>query len=220
MSQAREAFLARVRQAVATGNRAGTVPPLPSRRGIGYQGCGTDPVQRFQEQFQAAGGHVHIVLNRLEAAAKVEELVGTQQPRSILLGCGELLDSLRLGERLAGRGMGVTTVDKLEEETGREMAFAADLGISDVAALIAETGSLVMYTGSLSPRSLSLLPPVHVAVATREQIVPDLFDLFDDPTRELPSCLTLITGPSKTGDIELCLVTGVHGPGEVHVVLL
>ena len=68
--------------------------------------------------------------------------------------------------------------------------------------------------------SASLLPPVHIAVADVDQLLPDLFDLFGRLSRqELPACVSLITGPSKTGDIELKLVTGVHGPGEVHVVL-
>ena len=52
------------------------------------------------------------------------------------------------------------------------------------------------------------------------EILPDLFDLFPAGRSELPSSLTLITGPSKTGDIELKLVTGVHGPGGVHVILI
>ena len=70
----------------------------------------------------------------------------------------------------------------------------------------------------------SLLPPLHVAIVAAEQVLPDLFDLFDK-LREaghdaLPSNLTLITGPSKTGDIELTLTTGVHGPGEWHVVVV
>jgi L-lactate dehydrogenase complex protein LldG len=74
------------------------------------------------------------------------------------------------------------------------------------------------------PRSVGLLPPVHIAVAQRRQLLPDLFDLFaaysaNGTLPSLPSCLSVITGPSKTGDIELRLVTGVHGPGEVHVVL-
>jgi L-lactate dehydrogenase complex protein LldG len=75
------------------------------------------------------------------------------------------------------------------------------------------------------PRSFSLLPPVHLAVAEQAQLLPDLFDLFDPAFWErrggtLPSCLSLVTGPSKTGDIELRLVTGVHGPGELHVILV
>ena len=86
------------------------------------------------------------------------------------------------------------------------------------------TGSVALRTRPHQPRSLSLLPPVHIAVAHRKQLLPDLFDLFEKHLGEdqdgLPACLSLITGPSKTGDIELRLVTGVHGPGEIHVIVV
>jgi L-lactate utilization protein LutB len=101
--------------------------------------------------------------------------------------------------------------------------FAAELGLSGVDYLIAETGSVVLASRPEQPRSLSLLPPVHIAVAQRRQLLPDLFDLFavlGARGEDLPAGLTIITGPSKTGDIELRLVTGVHGPGEVHVVVI
>jgi L-lactate dehydrogenase complex protein LldG len=109
--------------------------------------------------------------------------------------------------------------------TSRDAFFAADLGISGVDHLIAETGSIALLTQPREPRSLSLLPPIHIAVAETSQLLPDLFDLFEPALWQqrsggVPSCLSLITGPSKTGDIELRLVTGVHGPGEVHVVLV
>ena len=90
--------------------------------------------------------------------------------------------------------------------------------------LIAETGTVVVTARPEEPRSLSLLAPVHVAVAEETQLLPDLFDLFAESEWRgpggAPSCVTLIMGPSKTGDIELRLVTGVHGPGEIHVVLV
>jgi L-lactate utilization protein LutC len=73
-------------------------------------------------------------------------------------------------------------------------------------------------------RLASLLPPVHVAIVDSSQILPDLFDLFarleTSGTAALASNLVLITGPSKTGDIELKLTTGVHGPGQWHVVII
>jgi L-lactate utilization protein LutC len=216
---AREAFLARVRQAVQDGNRAGVAPPLPERGSLGYQGAGPDPVARFRQEFEAAGGKCHLADSDAAARLKLFDMLPGLGAKRVLLGSGPTIDRLGLGPLLTADGFEVTRIADLTLETAREPFFAADVGITGVVHLIAETGSLVVETGA-GPRSESLLPPVHIAVADRSQIVADLFDLFPAGGRAMPSCLTLITGPSKTGDIELKLVTGVHGPGEVHVILI
>jgi L-lactate utilization protein LutC len=224
MTPGRDAFLQRVRQAVQGGNRLGS-PPLESRGGTGYQGAGPDPVARFSAECTAAGGQVHVVPDRVGAVAKVLELVRVSAARKALLGNGAFVDSLNLAEQLRSVGVEVEAVETLAPAESRAAFFAADIGISGVDYLIAETGTVVLKARSSEPRSLSLLPPVHIAVAERSQLLADLFDLFESfpvaagPAPVLPSCLSLITGPSKTGDIELRLVTGVHGPGEIHVVL-
>jgi L-lactate utilization protein LutC len=218
----RDAFLQRVRHAVAEGNRAGAAPELPDRDGVGYQGAGADPLARFLRELAAAGGRGHAVGDREAAAAKVAELVRGAGARKVLLGRGRFLDPLPLEERLRGAGVEVTRVDQLTAASCRDPLFAADVGISEPDYLIAETGSLAVSARRDEPRSLTLLPPVHIAVADHSQILADLFDLFETygpAAAALPSCVALITGPSKTGDIELKLVTGVHGPGELHVVV-
>jgi L-lactate dehydrogenase complex protein LldG len=221
MSSPRESFLARVRQAVAAGNRPGDNAPPPPRGRVGYQGAGTDPAARFRDECIAAGGHAYLVPDRAAAVEKVLVLVRESSARRVLLGRGAFLDSLNLANELRTAGVEVITTDNQSPQTCRDPFFAADLGITGVDYLIAETGSLALFARPGEPRSFSLLPPVHIAVAHRSQLLPDLFDLFDKQDRDsLPSCLSLITGPSKTGDIELRLVTGVHGPGELHVVLV
>jgi L-lactate dehydrogenase complex protein LldG len=222
MSSSRDAMLQRIRQAVAEGNRAGTTPALPARGSVGYQGAGSDLVLRFCERLTAAGGRPFVASSVDAAAARVLEIVQSKSARRILLGRGPVLDELDLPQRLSAVGLEIHLVDALNANR-RDTFFEADVGISGVAHAIAETGTLVMASQPENPRSLSLLPPVHVAVVRVNQLLADLFDLFADlevDKTRLPSCLTLITGPSKTGDIELKLVTGVHGPGEVHVVLL
>jgi L-lactate utilization protein LutC len=219
MSAERDRFLDRVRRAVAEGNRAGGAPALPARGGVGYQGGGPDSVARFCAELTAAGGRPHVVADAAAALTAALGLVRERGARRVLFGAGPVFDGLDWAGALREAGAEVMTV-----EEGREAFFAADLGLSGVDYLIAETGSVVQLSRPDQPRSLSLLPPVHVAVAQRSQLLPDLFDLFEAvPWAQrggLPSGLSLITGPSKTGDIELRLVTGVHGPGEVHVVLI
>jgi L-lactate utilization protein LutC len=215
----REDFLAAVRAAVVAGNRAGHAPARPERGGVGYQGAGPDPVARFRDELTAAGGQFHRVAGPAEAADTVLALAHARGVQRVLLGRESVLESLRLAAAFRASGVQCLRVDTLSDETARDAFFAADLGVSGVDYLIAETGSMIFRSRPDQPRSLSLLPPIHIAVARRDQLLADLFDLFEvcgDP----PSCLTVITGPSKTGDIELRLVTGVHGPGEVHVVLL
>ena len=221
----REAFLTRVKSAVTEGNRAGAAPPLPDRAGVGYQGGGPDLVERFCAELANAGGKAHLAT---DADSVVRTILGILQPlnaRKLILSAGGLIDRLDLAKMLQAAGLEVKTLEEIQGSP-REDFFGADAGITNVYRLIAETGSVVVAANPQEPRSVSLLPPVHIAVADRSQLLPDLFDLFDlfaptaSDTKTLPpSCLTLITGPSKTGDIELRLVTGVHGPGEIHVIL-
>jgi L-lactate utilization protein LutC len=223
----REAFLQRVRQAVAEGNHGGAAPrSYPERGSVGYQGAGTDPVERFCTELAAAGGKGYVVPDRETAWRTMQSIIQAHAARKILLSRGGLVERLDIPARLKELGLDVTTTDMLPLHHPREGLFAAEIGISNVHRLIAETGTVVLASRPNEPRSVSLLPPVHIALADRSQLLPDLFDLFDlfspvsSPGKTAPpSCLSLITGPSKTGDIELRLVTGVHGPGEIHVIL-
>ncbi len=217
----REAFLSRVGDAVRMGNQAGKASPLPDRKGVGYQGGGTDAVGRFAEMLQAAGGHFSRAADDQQAVTKVLQHIERLAVRRVLLGCEPVVERLGLAKLLADRSCEITSASDSVSENGRNRIFAADIAITGVDYLIAETGTMVMLARPDQPRSASLLPPVHVAIAERSQLLEDLFDLFErlDP-KLMASCVTLITGPSKTGDIELKLVTGVHGPGEVHVILL
>ena len=224
MNSAREDFLRRVRQAVSTGNRPGAASDIEPRGRAGYQGASPNSVQRFHDEIIALGGWFHLVADTESCVAKVVELIQGKSSRRVLLGKGPVIDSLDLPKRLKDAGIEVISVDELTRESCRESFFTADLGVSGVDYLVAETGTVVLHSAPEQPRSLSLLPPVHIAIAERKQLVADLFDLFPSSNMEqsptLPSCITFITGPSKTGDIELRLVTGVHGPGEIHVILI
>jgi L-lactate utilization protein LutC len=218
----REAFLERVRQAVHHGPRT-AVRTVPPRAQLGYQGAGPDPVGRFCQELASAGGQAHRVGSAEEAWRVVEEIARRCQAKNVTLGQGGLVERLEIPRRLRDAGMDLTI--STDPAQGAGPFFAADLGVTNVEYLIAETGTVVMAAKPAEPRSTSLLPPVHIALAETKQILPDLFDLFDlfsplSAEAIVPSCLTLITGPSKTGDIELRLVTGVHGPGEIHVVLV
>ena len=85
---------------------------------------------------------------------------------------------------------------------------------------LAATGSVVLASSPEEPRARSLLPEVHVTLLDEDRILPGLVELFATLGDDLPSALAIVTGPSRSADIEQTLAVGVHGPGEVHVVLL
>lgn len=104
----------------------------------------------------------------------------------------------------------------------RERCATYPVGITSATFGLAETGTLVMFSSTEEARLVSLLPPLHVAILPRERLLTgldELFTLVPEPA-EKTSGMVFITGPSRTADIEQFLVRGVHGPGEIHVVIV
>lgn len=88
---------------------------------------------------------------------------------------------------------------------------------------IAETGTLVLLTGAETPTASALLPDTHVAVVAADRIVAGMEDVFTLMRREhriMPRAINMISGPSRTGDIEQTIVLGAHGPYRVHIVVV
>ena len=110
-----------------------------------------------------------------------------------------------------------------------QLYTGVDCGITVAIVAVASTGSVVVASSDRELRLASLVPPNHLVLLPESRIVPDLIDLSRSSAGQtaplggsgaLPSCLTIVTGPSKTADIEGVLITGVHGPGRVDILLL
>lgn len=93
-------------------------------------------------------------------------------------------------------------------------------GVSVARYGLAESGSVVLAAAPDEPRANSLLPDVHVSLLREDLILPGLPELFAALSGRLPSALAIVSGPSKSADIEQLLAVGVHGPKEEHIVLL
>jgi L-lactate dehydrogenase complex protein LldG len=97
------------------------------------------------------------------------------------------------------------------------------LGITGAFCAIAETGTLVILSGMDTPTATTLLPDTHIAVLHASRIVPGMEEAFALIRREhglLPRAVNMISGPSRTGDIEQTIVLGAHGPYRVHILVL
>ena len=103
----------------------------------------------------------------------------------------------------------------------RDRQAAAEIGVTGCDVAIAETGSLVLFSAPGQSRTVSLLPSVHVAILERSRLCFSMAEMFATHAQRLSeeaSC-TIITGPSRTADIELTLTLGIHGPGQVIVIV-
>lgn len=113
----------------------------------------------------------------------------------------------------------------LRTDTGYDAAELerCEAGITECDALIAQTGSVLVTNRSCGGRALSVLPPHHVVLARREQLLKDLPEAFQWLRRKYadnyPSMISFITGPSRTGDIERILVLGAHGPKRLTIIM-
>ena len=85
---------------------------------------------------------------------------------------------------------------------------------------LADPGSVVLAASPEEPRARSLLPEVHITLVTEDSVLAGLEELLERVTGSLPSSLAIVSGPSRSADIEQILALGVHGPREEHVVIM
>lgn len=222
----RDTFLARVKQAAELG-RAYRIEHQTLAPEIGYVGAPGDLCEHLASEINAVGGVATLVDSLEQAQEVLAGYLSEAAAASALCWEHPLLDRLGLASFLKERNVVPITYGPtaaLDPATRRQQQLACDIGITSVDVAIAETGTLLVCSRPGQERLASLLPPMHVAIVERSQIVPDLLDAFallhERGLSNLPSNVTLITGPSKTGDIELQLTTGVHGPGKWRVIIV
>jgi L-lactate dehydrogenase complex protein LldG len=156
------------------------------------------------------------MLNAEDLLPRLVEYLKTKQIKSIALPVSKLLQQLEVLKGLRQAGFDARSWDELT----LDQVYDVDCGITDVWAAVAECSALVIRGSAEHGRAISLIPPIHVAILQPRDFVPDLVDLFQKLPADQNDKWVLITGPSKTADIEMNLVTGVHGPGVVQIFIL
>jgi L-lactate dehydrogenase complex protein LldG len=166
--------------------------------------------------------------------AGIVDLVRDKDPewghkKSVVAWQHPLIENLNLPEALSQQDVDVFFVDskELKGENIRRHVIDSYIGITAADFCMADTATLVTRTRAGQARSVSLVPAIHIAVIELNQIIADLKELYAllkwDPQAKkegLTNCMTFISGPSKTADIEATMVHGAHGPREVHVFVI
>lgn len=171
----------------------------------------SERLERFIDELERVAGKSQRAHSEEHALALILEIARSHQARTIALAGFPLARGFDGKLRAAGYDL----------VAGREIA-RADVGISGADLAVAETGSLLISHDGIS-ELVAALPPVHIALIHADQIVETLDEAFAFCQRELeraPRDFFLVTGPSRTADIELTPVIGVHGPQELFVIVI
>lgn len=195
------------------------------------------PPQELLAQFEAELAKVSGIPHRASSVAQLEEILrgilGTTKTASVVLSRNPLLAQLGLSAKLRALGQSVaewpsaTGAGQGAEAAYRAACFSATVGITGADWALAETGSLVLTSQTEGSQLASLAPPVHVALYRRGQLLEALDDVLErlPLAREAESSaagrsVVFVTGVSRTADIEQILIRGVHGPRELHAILI
>ncbi len=218
--------------AVARGVRVGPLPPGASLDHPGLAPPLDRPTDRegmvasFTRELEALQGIVHRVADDTQAQARVLELLSARGVGRVLAWDDPWLRPSGLGAALRASGIVIEPCWLPADGPDRTARLKAlddvAVGMTGAHGALADTGSLVVVSGPGRGRIASLLPPIHIAVIGAEQLSPTLAAFFaaNADVADIGSNTVVITGPSRTGDIEGTLVLGVHGPGELHVIVI
>jgi L-lactate dehydrogenase complex protein LldF len=211
-------FRARFKEVAAAGNQAAAHGGKPDEASS-LKGVKTSPreapepttrelVERFSAELASLGGSISVCSSDRLAGQVVNIL--TERGNSELLAWEQA--HLPAGLIAALREAGISV--------GHQVDPDCKVGLTGAVAAIAETGTVILPAGPGRLQSASLMPEVHLVVLHAADILADLPQGLNHPEVRSAGAINLISGPSRTADIEMTLTIGVHGPGEVHVFCL
>ncbi len=189
-------------------------------------------VEKFKKEFELVSGEFHFCENGTAVLQWLVQIIESSTARSVAISQHAICKGLAVAEGLEARLPDVKVLlEDIESENPfdrihlRNAMAQVQLSVTGAEYLIADTGTIVAVAGAQASRQISLLPSIHVVLATPEQIYPNMADLFLEIQRihgtKLPgSALTCITGPSRTADIEKVLIKGVHGPMRLILIMV
>ena len=214
MKSARDEILGKVRTSL--GRSPGSpVPPIPPTGRVGPRAAGaTDAeIEMLFAEIGKLSGVTRRLRNRDDLQSALADLARTEQVKKATLWA---TPDLRAWDVAGGlRALGVELVSP---QAGMRAVAECDLGVTGVDAALPETGTLVLRSSPEKPRVVSLLPRVHLAILRPSALRADLHQAFAEVKGD--GYVVLVTGPSRTADIELTLTLGVHGPRSLYAWLL
>jgi len=208
-------------------NGATTTSLLPNHRDVSiyrhYEGARLNPLQAFSQKLATLKGEFYQAQDETAAAKILRELLSSAAANIKMLAARHrhaLLDRIFAVDQWLAEN--VQTIDRQKISSPDFAEFT--VGITAVDFLVARTGSIVLSTATAGGRRLSVLPPFHIAIATAAQLVVSLDDALkayhERGESSRSSYATIITGPSRTSDIEKILVLGAHGPKRLAVMVV
>jgi len=217
-SEAKNAIFASIRQSLAASrpfdaahqahhghqnsNRPASVPTNLSK---------ADLIENFRSNLEFVGANFALVFDETEAAEILLSIIKEKGARKIALSDSPLVKKIT----------GHLKIDaEFVENAPAATLFESDLGFTSAQSAIAETGTLVLESERERHRLASLVPPIHVCVLEARNIRQTLGEILEILQTRPSRTITFVTGASRTSDIELTLAIGVHGPGELHVILI
>jgi len=205
-SNSRESIIGKIRKALAENSLPMPFPETDKLTAF-YDNGSLSPEEKFAQEFSALGGKFVYCENEQELMEQLDALADTMRWTKIHSKDSFLLHLFQKQE--------MTLVQQ-----GNDMSDI-EVGISLCESLVARTGSVLVSAAQEYGRALPVYSPIHITVAFANQLVWDISDAFtllnEKYKHNLPSLISLTTGPSRTADIEKTLVVGVHGPKEVYV---
>ena len=216
--QSRQRIFARL----AAGSQQASVPvvkpdPIPPKT---YNQ--SEKIEKLKTLMEAMRTEVHVTdaqnwIDKLEEILKTRELKSLVYPPQTALG-----DNLASHWENEPGGLPRLIPYETDIEDFKDRLFSIDAGITTTVGAIADPGALILWPSEKEPRLMSLVPSIHIAVLEADKIFSSFLEAMQEEkwSTKMPTNVVLISGPSKTADIEMTLAFGVHGPRELIVLIV